>query len=133
MWLDHLLSKEPLFVVCLLWVCIDFGVVYFSHRCGGALIAHTVRFTSNTLLFWGWMPLALGCCCGGSGFWVWVVGELYSGCLHLYSCVILFCLVLLGVRWMPWHQELMKDVVACDMPRGVGERVLIRGFPNGET
>ena len=23
---------------------------------------------------------------------------------------------------MPWHQELMKDVVACDMPRGVGER-----------
>ena len=27
--------------------------------------------------------------------WVWVVGFLYSGCLHLYFCVILF-LVLLG-------------------------------------
>ncbi len=34
---------------------------------------------------------------------------------------------------MPWHQEPMKDVVACDMPRGVGERALIRGCPNGGT
>ena len=23
-----------------------------------------------------------------------------------------------GVRWMPWHQEAMKDVVRCDMPWG---------------
>ena len=27
----------------------------------------------------------------------------------------------------------MKDVVACDKPRGVGKRTVIRGFPNGET
>src|SRR5438105_11453332 len=27
----------------------------------------------------------------------------------------------------------MKDVVACDKPRGVGKQTLIRGFPNGET
>ena len=27
----------------------------------------------------------------------------------------------------------MKDVAACDKPRGVGKRTLIRGFPNGET
>jgi hypothetical protein len=27
----------------------------------------------------------------------------------------------------------MKDVGACDMPRGVGNQTLIRGFPNGET
>ena len=38
-----------------------------------------------------------------------------------------------GTRWMPWHQEPMKDVGACDMPRGVGNQTLIRGFPNGET
>ena len=36
-------------------------------------------------------------------------------------------------RWMPWHQEPMKDVVTCDKPRGVGKRALILGFPNGET
>ncbi|MEA2203189.1 MAG: hypothetical protein QOI89_3979, partial [Solirubrobacteraceae bacterium] len=38
-----------------------------------------------------------------------------------------------GTRWMPWHQEPMKDVDGCDKPRGAAERALIRGFPNGET
>lgn len=23
-----------------------------------------------------------------------------------------------GARWMPWHQQAMKDVVSCDKPRG---------------
>ena len=23
-----------------------------------------------------------------------------------------------GIRWMPWRQEAMKDVVSCDKPRG---------------
>ena len=38
-----------------------------------------------------------------------------------------------GTWWMPWHQEPMKDVGACDKPRGAGNRAVIRGFPNGET
>ena len=38
-----------------------------------------------------------------------------------------------GTWWMPWHQEPMKDVGACDKPREVGNRAVIRGFPNGET
>ena len=38
-----------------------------------------------------------------------------------------------GTRWMPWHQEPMKDVGACDKPRGAGNRAVIRGSPNGET
>ena len=37
------------------------------------------------------------------------------------------------IWWMPWQSEAMKDVVACDKPRGVGKQTLIRGFPNGET
>ena len=63
---------------------------------------------------------------GGCG---WVGCELYSGREHLtvrflrqmflvLSCVLLF--VFLSVRWMPWHQGPMKDVVACDKPRGAG-------------
>ena len=36
-------------------------------------------------------------------------------------------------RWMPWRQQAMKDVVACEKPRGVGKQTLIRGYPNGET
>ena len=114
-------------------------------------LGHTIGFTFNTA--GGPFGACLVC-------WVWVVGELYSGCLHLYFCVILFCLsdfltsdafsfvgwcvwgwficvfvfvVFVGVRWMPWYQELMKDVAVCDMPRGVDERVLIRGFLNGGT
>ena len=39
-------------------------------------------------------------------------------------CSLGFCLlclfVFMGVRWMPWHQGPMKDVVACDKPRGAG-------------
>jgi hypothetical protein len=35
--------------------------------------------------------------------------------------------------WMPRRQEAMKDVVACDKPRGAGKQALIRGFPNGAT
>ncbi len=34
---------------------------------------------------------------------------------------------------MPRRQEAMKDVVACEKPRGVGKQTLIRGCPNGET
>ena len=64
----------------------------------------------------------------------WVVCDLYSGCEHICSVLFfVFCLVLLGIRWMPWHQELMKDVAACDMPRGVGERALLsEGVRMGE-
>ena len=73
--------------------------------------------------------LFLGCGC----VW-WVVCDLYSGCEHICSVLFfVFCLVLLGIRWMPWHQELMKDVAACDMPRGVGERALLsEGVRMGE-
>jgi hypothetical protein len=34
---------------------------------------------------------------------------------------------------MSRHQEPMKDVEDCDMPRGVVNRAVIRGFPNGAT
>ena len=35
--------------------------------------------------------------------------------------------------WMPWRQQAMKDVAACEKPRGAGKQALIRGCPNGET
>ena len=38
-----------------------------------------------------------------------------------------------GVRWMSWHAEATKDVVACDKPREAGKQALIRGFLNVET
>jgi hypothetical protein len=34
---------------------------------------------------------------------------------------------------MPRQSTAMKDVAACEKPRGVGEQTLIRGCPNGET
>ena len=34
---------------------------------------------------------------------------------------------------MPGHQEPMKDVGDRDSPRGVVNRAVIRGCPNGET
>ena len=77
-------------------------------------------------------------CWRGGGGCGWVGCELYSGREHLtVSLRQVFCRVLLfvflSVRWMPWHQGPMKDVVACDIPRGAGWRAVIRGFPNGGT
>ncbi len=34
---------------------------------------------------------------------------------------------------MPWHQETMKEVQACQKLREAGNEAVIRGFPNGET
>ena len=82
-------------------------------------------------------------CWRGGGGCGWVGCELYSGREHLtvrflrqsVSCFVRVSLlfVFLSVRWMPWHQGPMKDVVACDIPRGAGWRAVIRGFPNGGT
>jgi len=57
---------------------------------------------------------------------------------YLVVCVTPECLGLYGqaskrVWWMPRRQEAMKDVVACEKPRGAGKQALIRGCPNGET
>lgn len=41
--------------------------------------------------------------------------------------------VVKGVWWMPWQTVPMKDVWGRDRPRGVADRTLIRGFPNGVT
>ena len=105
---------------------------------------------------WGWHAVGvLGQCAlvawlvWGSWLWGflggcgWVGCELYSGREHLtvrflrqsVSCFVRVSLlfVFLSVRWMPWHQGPMKDVVACDIPRGAGWRAVIRGFPNGGT
>jgi hypothetical protein len=38
-----------------------------------------------------------------------------------------------GVRWMPWHQEPMKDVGGRDRPGGAVNRAVIPGCPNGGT
>ena len=80
-----------------------------------------------------WLPAQPAGCTGVGCVW-WVVCDLYSGCEHICSVLFfVFCLVLLGIRWMPWHQELMKDVAACDMPRGAGERALLsEGVRMGE-
>ena len=72
-----------------------------------------------------------------SAGWGWWRSGCWD-CLYFENCIvdasiICSCQVIKGTRWMPWHQEPMKDVGACDKPRGVGNQTLIRGFPNGET
>ena len=37
-----------------------------------------------------------------------------------------------SIRWMPWHQEPMKDVTSCDKLRLAANK-LTRRFPNVET
>ena len=156
--LDHLLSREPTCGKQLVCLPVGVGVLVvflclhvFTARPWvvgvGALLGlgirsytsrHTVGFTFNTVLAsaaccWWWLPAQPAGCTGVGCVW-WVVCDLYSGCEHICSVLFfVFCLVLLGIRWMPWHQELMKDVAACDMPRGAGERALLsEGVRMGE-
>ena len=56
----------------------------------------------------GLLDGSVGCC--------WCVGQ-----------------VVKGARWMPGHQEPMKDVGGRDRPRGAVNRAVIRGCPNGVT
>ena len=124
------------FVHHCLWV-VGVGAFWVGHKC--LMQMSTLSGSRSTpcwrppLLWWLPAHLAWGLFFGCGCVW-WVVCDLYSGCEHICSVLFfVFCLVLLGIRWMPWHQELMKDVAACDMPRGVGERALLsEGVRMGE-
>ena len=125
------------FVHHCLWV-VGVGAFWVGHK-GFVASRHTVGFTFNTVLASAIVVVVARIAClgfvwFGCGCVWWVVCDLYSGCEHICSVLFfVFCLVLLGIRWMPWHQELMKDVAACDMPRGVGERALLsEGVRMGE-
>ena len=129
---------------CGWWVWVRFWVGYKAFLCCCLVVGgfqahcrvHVQHRVSVRCLCWWWLPAqpAWGCCFLGVGCVWWVVCDLYSGCEHICSVLFfVFCLVLLGIRWMPWHQELMKDVAACDMPRGAGERALLsEGVRMGE-
>ena len=58
--------------------------------------------------------------------WVWMVpvhdGLNISGSSSLW--LEIFCALEheKGIRWMPWHQEAMKDVARCEKPRGAASR-----------
>ena len=134
-------SRPPLLGVLLppasVWGCVGFGPSAGSSPCwggcggcGGLFVICIV--VASIFVVCARPPfLCLSCACAwgvwgacgprGRPLWWWS-----------WACFLL-CVVLWGIRWMPWHQELMKDVAACDMPRGVGERALIRGCPNGGT
>jgi hypothetical protein len=75
------------------------------------------------------------CCgfgsCGGPGLW-WVCFLRIVQWTRA-SCFVVCFQVVEGAWWMPWHQGPMKDVGACDIPRGAGNQAVIRGFPNGVT
>ena len=139
----------PVWLVCWLFSCARMcSSLFVGGGCGCVfglgiklfLRADTLSGSRSTPC---WRPLPVGGGCLriwpgvlflGCGCVWWVVCDLYSGCEHICSVLFfVFCLVLLGIRWMPWHQELMKDVAACDMPRGVGERALLsEGVRMGE-
>ena len=116
-------------VVVVVWLVVGALAV-----CGGGMLSG----------FWGSAPWLPGLCSAAlCGWWGVGVGGLVVNCIvdasillfvfcdKFCCCVLLF--VVLSVRWMPWHQGPMKDVVACDIPRGAGWRAVIRGFPNGGT
>ena len=72
-------------------------------------------------------------------FWGVVVRvDSWVGCCpyvenYTVDASIFVAQVFKGARWMPWHQEPKKDVGICDKPRGVDNKTVIRGFPNGGT
>ena len=121
---------------CGWWVWVRIWVGHKSLDERAHCRVHVQHRVSVRCLCWWWLPAqpASSRCVVGVGCVWWVVCDLYSGCEHICSVLFfVFCLVLLGIRWMPWHQELMKDVAACDMPRGAGERALLsEGVRMGE-
>ncbi len=48
-------------------------------------------------------------------WWAWRIGCESNGCVIDLERDK-------GIRWMPWHQEAMKDVARCEKPRGAASR-----------
>ena len=104
-------------------------------RVRGACLVRVAGMGWHAVGVWGCAPVwsgflcgraLVGCGCAG-GVGGLVVNCIVDASILLFSvtecflfcsCVLLF--VVLSVRWMPWHQGPMKDVVACDKPRGAG-------------
>lgn len=63
-----------------------------------------------------------------SGVWCWLRIAQW-----MRASLLLCGQVAEGVRWMPWHQEPMKDVGGRDRPGGAVNRAVIPGCPNGGT
>ncbi len=80
-----------------------------------------------------------GWLCGWARCWVvraWLLLRVVCLRLLVENCTVDASIcgqVFKGARWMPWYQEPMKDVGGRDSPRGVVNRAVIRGFPNGGT
>ena len=108
----------------------------------GRSASHTARCPEGRVWVWwgrvaGVWSYVENCTVDASIFRLWfcrvLVGP-HDGCPSgRWLCGFLCGQVVKGARWMPWHQEPMKDVGGCDKPRGAVNRALIRGFPNGGT
>ena len=63
------------------------------------------------------------------------IGKYGNGKFSL-KCLVHFVYVgqaTKSIRWMPWRQKTMKDVVKLRKASGSCTQTLIRGCPNGET
>ena len=105
--------------------------VGFYHVCGGALLGFERSVVFVWLRFLCFSQGSPGCV---GGFFGGVCFENFIVDASIFvDFVVVFWQATKCDRWMPWHQEPMKDVVTCDKPRGVGKRAVILGCPNGET
>ena len=119
------LGLVALFIPCFGGGWLGLGVWVERHWAG-----HAVGLWGNKLLLFRGLLAGMVSLCGGFPGWC---GGLFVNCIVDVSIFWFLFQVFKSIRWMPWHQEPKKDVVACDMPRGVGKRAVIRGCPNGET
>ena len=108
------------------WVLRD-RVIGFLCGCLPPRTAQTRQHLSSPV----WRRLGW-CGSGSAGMSGWVARPLFEN-YTVDASIFVARQATKGTWWMPWHQEPMKDVGACDKPREVGNRALIRGFPNGET
>jgi hypothetical protein len=99
------------------------------------------------------LVVVVGGGCGGVGVWVgvwwcvecWIVDASILICCGRLLFAAMVCAgvcvpgvgccgeVVEGAWWMSGHQGPMKDVGGRDSPRGVVNRAVIRGCPNGVT
>jgi hypothetical protein len=122
------------------------GAAFGGYPCDGTLLGpeetnHTRGFRGDGLVFLDDPCLGsrrcpvVGARITGSG----VGCVLFENCIVDASIFFVWCFfgfcgqVAEGRRWMPWHQEPMKDVGGRDSPGGVVNQAVIPGCPNGVT
>ena len=110
-------------VLVRLWACLLACLTGCAAPSGVAASEQGARSDDDCCVLSESDPLVRSCLLAGDryGGWPLRMVSVHGGRVHRKMCLNDLEREK-GIRWMPWHQEAMKDVARCEKPRGAASR-----------